>query len=285
MSANRFSVNSYTFHELLGVFRRPSYSPNDQAIVETVERGNPRIDLLELPRMLAERGIGHVDLCFFHLPSTDDAYLDRLRAAMDDAGVRLFCLLLDFGNLTLPPGPQREAEFAFACRWIEVARKLGATCIRAQGGSRAAGDQAPDQELFERVVEAYRRLADVAEGAGLRLLTENFGSFLLDVDRLLSLLERLEGRLGLVADFGNGRRPGEYDGLARLVRHAESIHAKPDLDSEGRILEDDYRTCVRLAEEAGFSGPYTLVYRGPLPAFAGLEQTRDLVAKELGLAG
>lgn len=281
MNANRFSVNSYTFHELLGVYRRPTYSASEQAIVETVERSTPQVDLLELPRLLARRGIAHVDLCFFHLPSTDDAYLDRLRAALDDAGVRLFCLLLDFGNLTLPPGPQREAEYQFACRWIDVARKLGATCIRAQGGSRAAAEPAPDQELFERVVEAYRRLAGVAEAAGLRLLTENFGGFLLDVDRLLSLLERMEGRLGLVADFGNGRQPGEYGGLARLLPRAESIHAKPELDADGRILKDDFRACVRLAEEAGFSGPYTLVYRGPLPALTGLEQTRDLVAKEL----
>lgn len=281
MNANRYSVNSYTFHELLGVYRRPSYAPTEQAIVETVERTAPEVDLLELPRLLAQRGIGHLDLCFFHLPSTDDASLDEFRSAMDQAGVRLFCLLLDHGNLTLPPGPRREAEFAYAARWIEIARKLGATCIRAQGGDRAPQDPASDDELFQRVVEAYQRLADVAEDAGLRLLTENFGGFMLDVDRLLLLLERLQGRLGLVADFGNGRLPGQYDDLARLLKHAESIHAKPELDSEGRILEDDFRTCVRLAEEAGFSGPYTLVYRGPLPAFTGLERTRDLVATEL----
>lgn len=281
MSANRYSVNSYTFHELLGVYRRPSFSPEAGAIVESVERSTPEIDLLELPRLLAERGIGAVDLCFFHLPSTDDAYLDKLHAALKDAGVELFCLLLDFGNLTLPEGPEREAEFAYALKWIEVAKKLGAKCIRAQGGDRASGDPASIDELFERVVQGYQRLADVTDQAGLRLLTENFGGFLLDVDRLLSLVERLEGRLGLVADFGNGRQPGEYDDLARLVAQAESIHAKPELDGNGDLLADDFRTCVRLAQDAGFAGPYTLVYRGPLPALTGLERTRDLVAMEL----
>ena len=281
MADKRFSVNSYTFHELLGVDRRPSYSADGAILAETVEQSPAEIRLLDLPAMLARHGIGSIDLCFNHLPSTGDEYLEKLYASFQETGVDLFCLLLDYGNLTLPNGPMREAEFAYVSKWIHIARRLGERCIRVQAGDRVPGDPSTPAEIFERVVEGYQRLADVAGEAGVRLLTENFGGFLLDIERLLELLERLDGRLGLVADFGNGRCPGEYEALGRLLERAESVHAKPELDAKGDLLEDDFRTCVRLAQDIGFPGPYTLVYRGPLHPFSGLERTRALVLMEL----
>lgn len=278
MIPDRFSVNSYTFHELLGVNRRPSLGAGG-VIVEQVEQSPATLDLLELPAALSRCGIGAVDLCFNHLPSVDDEYLERLRDALASAGVSLFCLLVDFGTLTLPDGVQRDAERVYVTKWIRIAGALGASCVRIQAGSMLPGQC--NDTVFERVLDGYRRYADVAEEAGLRLLTENFGSYLLDVDRLLRLLDAMDGRLGLVVDFGNGRQPGEYENLKRLLPRAESIHAKPALDAAGNLMADDFRTCVRLAEEAGFSAPYTLVYRGPLDPFGGLVLARDLVLAEL----
>ena len=48
-------------------------------LAETVEQSPAEIRLLDLPAMLARHGIGSIDLCFNHLPSTGDEYLEGLR--------------------------------------------------------------------------------------------------------------------------------------------------------------------------------------------------------------
>jgi len=274
---NRFSLNSWSLHELLGPSHMTARKSGGTGLVETVEDNPTEIPLVELPGHLAERGIGWVDICHFHFPATDDAYLDQLKRSLEGAGVGLFSLLIDFGSLVQEDDEQRELEIEWVSDWIRRAGYLGARCARAVAGNGAPGDE----QATMRALEGYLRLADVADEAGVRLLTENLGSFTTDTDTLLELVDRLEGRVGLVADFGNGRRPGEYEDLKRLVAKAESVHAKPELTSEGNLAEDDFKTCIRLAEQAGFSGPYTLVYRGPSDPWDGIMQTKRLVEEAI----
>jgi hypothetical protein len=48
---------------------------------------------------------------------------------------------------------------------------------------------------------------------------------------------------------------------------AEDTHAKcsfsAKLNMPGAMDRDDYGRCIRIAEEAGYDGPYTLIYDGP----------------------
>jgi len=275
---NRFSLNSWSLHELLGPARMTGRKPGGTGLVETVEPHPESIPLVELPAHLAERGIGWVDICHFHFPSTDEAYLRRLRRALEQAGVGLFCVLIDFGSLVQADEAQREVEIAWVSDWIRRAGFLGAKCARAVAGNAAPGDEA----AMTRAVEGYLRLAEVAAEAGVRLLTENLGSFTTDTGTLVELLDRLGGEVGLVADFGNGRKPGEYGGLERLSPRAESVHAKPEVAADGSLAEEDFLACVRLVHEAGFSGPYTLVYRGPGDPWDGIMHTKRLVEHVIG---
>ena len=274
---NRFSINTWSLHERLGPSRMARVSGDGDRIIEVVQPHPEEISLFELPYRLAERGIGAVDICYFHFPRTDEAYLDRLREALAGAGVALFSLLIDFGNLTRPASRARDLELAHVADWVRRAGYLGAKCARAVAG---AGDP-KDPQAMEQAVRGYAELADVAAEAGVRLLTENLGSFACGPATILPLLERLEGRLGLCVDFGNGRRSGQYDELRRLLPHAESIHAKPELTATGALDAADFRRCVAYAEEAGFSGPYTIVYRGPKDPWAGIAEVRDLILAEI----
>ena len=272
---NRFSLNTWSLHELLGPSRMTRRKSPSAGLVDVIEPHPEEIPLVELPALLAGRGIGWVDICHFHIPSTDETYLESLRAALERAGVGLYSLLIDFGSLVQPGGEQREIEIAWVSEWIRRAGLLGAKCARVVAGEASPGDK----DAMERAVEGYLRLADVADDAGVRLLTENLGPFTTHVETLLELLDRLDGRVGLVADFGNGRRPGEYEGLERLLPKAESVHAKPEINEGGDLAEDDFAACVRLAERAGFSGPYTLVYRGPIDPWEGIARTKRAVER------
>ncbi len=280
---NRLSLNSWSLNEMLGPsrFSRVTTSGSRPQIVQEVEEHPEKLSLLSLPAELAARGIGAVDICYFHMPTTDPSFLQELRAALQQAGVELFCLLIDFGDLTQPDSEQRELEIKHVISWIYAAGQLGALCARPVAGNASA----TDQEALKQAVQGYLRLASVAEDVGVRLLTENLGAFTRDPDTLLTLLDRLEGKVGLVADFGNGRRVGEYNDLKRLLARAESAHAKPEVRLDGTLEEADFLTCVRCAEEVGYTGPYTIVYRGPWDPWKGIEKTKALIESGINAAG
>ena len=97
-------------------------------------------------------------------------------------------------------------------------------------------------------------------------------------DQVLHILDALDGTLGLCADLGNWRGAGKYDDLARILPHAESCHAKCHFDAEGRMDRDDFVRCLELTVDAGFVGPYTLIYDGPDgDEWAGLDAERQVV--------
>lgn len=274
---NRLSLTTFSIHEQIGIDRRAALSPEGTEMITSATRLSPKIQFLDMPQAVKSRGIDSLDLCFIHLPETDDRFLSSLKESLTQADLNLFCLIMDVGNLTRPPSVHRETELAWMAQWINKAAELGATNIRVQ-----AGDADPnDPQALKQAADAYLRLADFADEAGIRLLTENFGDFTRSADTLLALLDRVGDRIGLVADFGNGRQPGDFDDLKKLLPRAQSVHAKPHVYPDGRMDEEDFRTCIRLAEESGYTGPYTIVYRGPGDPWEGIERTRDIILDEL----
>src|SRR5262245_27859222 len=94
----RLSVSTWSLHRALG---RPAFygaADGEQIPVETHNRGT--MTLLDLPARVAEAGIHMLEICHFHLPSRDRAYLQELRGALESASVQLFSLLVDDGDIT-----------------------------------------------------------------------------------------------------------------------------------------------------------------------------------------
>src|SRR3712207_5645598 len=102
----RLSVSTWSLHRALG---RPSfYGPETGQAIPVETHGRGALSLLELPAHIAAFGIHTLEICHFHLPSRDHTYLSELRSALDDAGVELFSLLVDDGDLTHPEHAQRD---------------------------------------------------------------------------------------------------------------------------------------------------------------------------------
>ena len=54
-------------------------------------------------------------------------------------------------------------------------------------------------------------------------------------------------------------------------------HAKASF-IDGDLDEADYGACVKLAEEAGYKGPYTLIFDSEIPGeWQGLAAERDFI--------
>ncbi|NKB71421.1 MAG: TIM barrel protein [Candidatus Latescibacteria bacterium] len=263
----RLSVSTWSLHRTLGA---PPFYGVDQPI-PTDDHGQGAATLLELPALIAAKKIKTLEICHFHLPSRDAVYLAELKAAIEAAEVELFTLLVDDGDLSHPEHGQRDR--AWMEGWLEVAQALSSRCVRM-----IAGKQEPDADSLERSYQGLRYLSERAEARGLRLMTENWFAITSAPEYVETLLQRLEGRVGLCLDFGNWEGLDKYKQLAAIAAHAESCHTKAHFETPVALDEADYIRCLELTKAAGFKGPYTLIYDGPHDnEWRGLKQERALV--------
>ena len=229
------------------------------------------LPLLELPAQAAEHGITTLELCHFHLPSTEPAYLQALRQAQRDAGVALYSILIDTGDITAPDPARRAADVETIRGWIEIAAALGARVVRID-----AGLQPPTPEVLAESARQLRALAQAAEQRGLRAITENWHATSREPAALLAILEQCAGHVGLCADTGNAEATADkYATLAQLLPYASSVHFKARYQPDGSIEQADLRRCRALIEQAGFAGVITLIYAGKREEWAQLGRLGD----------
>lgn len=274
MSTPRLSVSTWSLHRQLG---RPGFTgPADEMHIPVETHHNGPISLLELPGHIAEFGIHTLELCHFHLPSVEKAYLSELRAAIADADVELFSLLIDDGDITHLSEAARDIAWIEA--WIEIAGELGATCARVIGGKAEPSDATLAQSR-----DVLAKLAERAETAGIRLMSENWFSIFSTPDNVKTILSGLDGKVGLCLDFGNWRGDTKYDDLGAIASLAESCHTKAHFTAPREMEREDYVRCLEITRNAGFSGPHTLIYDGPGDdEWEGLSLEREVVNPYLG---
>lgn len=230
------------------------------------------IPLLSLPAEVAAHGLSKLEVCHFHLPRTDSDYLAALRSALDEAGVELFTLLVDTGDLTAPDPHKRAADEAFIAGWLDVAAQCGAARVRVIAGQSAP---TPDGAALALSAAALERLAGRAEARGLRLVTENWHALLDHPQEVLALLDRMQGQVGLKLDFGNWHGERKYADLAQIAPRAECTHAKASFPRPGHMDELDFTRCLRLCQDAGFTGPHILIYDNGGDEWASLDRMRE----------
>lgn len=275
----RISVSTWSLHRTLGDPRLygPENTERLSALtkVSTLPKETEALPLLELPARLAAFGIHTVEICHFHLPSLDAGYLKELRATLEHEHVELFSVLIDAGDITHPVYAERDRNWIDA--WIEIAGQLGATCSRV-----IAGKASTTPATLQTSMQGLQRLADSADAHGVRVMTENWFDLLSQPSAVHTVFEQLHKRIGLCFDFGNWSGPNKYENLRSIASYAESCHAKAHFSAEDVLDTTDYTRCLDITREAGFSGPYTLIYDGPNPdEWAGLAREREIIAPYL----
>ena len=268
----RLALTSWSVHHSLGAPPIANHPADRHAIPQEALQG-AALSLLELPAQLQDAGIGTLEICHFHLPTTDPAYLQELRAELDDASVELFSILIDTGNLTEADPDRRAAEVDLIASWIDVAGMLGARATRVIAGQAPASDEA----ALDLSIDGLRRLARHGRKRGVRVITENFRSLASTAAICNRIIDSLGGEVGLCADIGNfpgDRRVAEFMAVAP---RAESIHVKASYDSAGRLEPGQVRACLDASVAAGFEGPYTLVYDRGGDEWQGIARLKEVV--------
>jgi len=212
-----------------------------------------RLDLLDVPAEVAAHGFDCFDLSVLAVRSIERSYLAELRSAFEDAGVELFQLLIDIGEIGSPDPDERANSIKLTKRLIEVASELGAGGIRY-----VPGYAEPSAENIPSWAEAFRELANYAQQYGLRPATENYKTFNTEPDALLQVIDQSERDYGVIGDFGNAKGPDKYEILGKILPRATSIHAWAFLNDDGTLNHEEFRRCLSIARDSGFDGPIML---------------------------
>lgn len=244
------AVHTWSLFRTMGRYVAPGSAPSG-ALTENASSDG--LDLLELPGQLAGHGFTSAQLCHFYLPRTDAAYLAEVRDAFAAAGVDLEVLLVDDGDVTHPEHGEEQQRWLSG--WLEVAEQLGTPRVRVP-----AGDQAPSEETIALSARRLRSLA--AEHQGLRVLTENWKSLLVDAATTRALLDRLEGEVGLLIDTGNWTGTDKYAQLAEVAGEAECSQVKARESAPGVLDAEDLTRALTVLRDVGYAGRISYVYAG-----------------------
>jgi sugar phosphate isomerase/epimerase len=251
----QIAISSWTLHRTLG---KVWYESNGNGgVINKNETPSDALPLLELPALVAKLGIHILEICHFHFPALDEAYLAQLKSALEKANVQLVNILIDTGNLSSPDAAQWQADLDLNKRWMDVAGQVGAKGVRVD-----CGLEAPTPDALERSAAALNELTRYGETIGVKVTTENWRTTSLEAINLLTIMEKVSRPLGLCVDFGNAAKTGKkYDTLAALFPHGTSIHCKAEY-TDGKVNTDDLKQCFDMARQADFDGHVTIIYDG-----------------------
>ena len=235
--------------------------------------------LVDLPAAARDNGLGVLELCHFHLPTTEPGYLDDLRANLTASGTKLFSLLIDTGDVASPDPDVLGESLGTIQRYIRVAARLGAERVRV-----SAGLQPPTPETLAQSAAQLGELMTYAAAHGLGLSTENWQRTAHEPEDVLTILGAVPAGFGLCVDTGNAEGTlDKYRTLAQLLPHATSVHFKArtaggatNQEATDRKATDQYdvRRCLELLNAASFNGPVSLIYDGKRDEWAGIAASR-----------
>src|SRR6185437_3676951 len=163
------AVSTWSLHRTLGPIYR-DLAPHAAPRAAEYPSGQGSVSLLDLPAAAAAHGIYLLEVCHFHLPRTDRAYLGMLRERAAAAGVGLQTLLIDGGDISAADDETRERDMACIRDWIDVASALGARQARVIAGY----SQQDDAAAVQRSSAGLAALARHGDEQSVRVITENW---------------------------------------------------------------------------------------------------------------
>jgi len=244
------------------------------------------MDIKEFPAMAAARlGIQNVCVLTAHLSSTDPAYLESFRKALEQAGSHLVDLGHGGQSFWDPDSARRQKAAEYGQQGVDLAAKLGSPSVRQHlRGSRGAK---PDVAL---AAESLGRLADYGAGKNILINLENDDLQNEDPFFIVAVIEKVGNPyLRALPDIGNTLSKGDADynqrGVAAMFKHAYGVcHVKDTVVADnGKTYQVDLPKMFELAKASGFKGYYMMEWDGG--AGDPYEGTERLVAETLKYLG
>lgn len=240
-----------------------------------------RFTLLELPRILRdELDLRVIDLNTSSFPDfsrVDRGYLDKLRAAVADAGCTLTNLKMNQRGLDMnsPDKSVRRQALVEYKRSIDIAAQLGCRWARPLPGKAK-----PDLKIH---IASYQELCDYGAERNVQLLVENFGWMQADSGSVVQLVKAIGRNIAAGVDTGNwDSNELRYAGLQQTFPLAATCDFKArQLGPGGEHPLYDLQRCFQIAWDSGFRGPWCLEHGNAdtTAFFRELQMLRDMLRR------
>ncbi len=229
------------------VFRNRFLSTNPDA-------SGDLLALEKIPEYFQDRfGIYQCEYWSEHFESRETSYLKDLKSALDKNQCKLINIQADTPGKDISDPVNGKSALAVEeiKEWIDAGAFLGAKMVR---GSFM-------QHSLEEGIKSTRALVNYAAGKGITFLSENhFDLMSLPENHVKVAQEVNDENFGLLADFGNYPDTiDKYKALEMIAPYVRLVSAKTHGFNEIYDHTDfDFDRCVRIMEEGGFTGIYSL---------------------------
>ena len=184
----------------------------------------------------------------------------EIKKMFDQAGLRVACIM-GYSRFTVADAAKRNADVESATKMVSVAKDIGCPTIRLFGGILDTGSF---DENFTRVVESLRKIAPVAEKAGIRLAMETHDDWCKG-EGMVPLIQAVNSpAVGVCWDVANSWavEPMERT-FAAIQPHLAHVHFKdthptetpgktiPALPGKGQV---DMAGAAAILQKAGYKG-------------------------------
>lgn len=222
------------------------------------------LPLLDFPKMIADRfGVHGIEPLDEHFLSTDAAYLDKFRTAVEKAGSRVVNIPVGRlgGSFYDADAERRTHVVETAKHWVDVAARVGSPGVRVH----VASAKNPPNVAF--AAESLGEVAAYGERKNVVVHLENDDPrseeafFLVDVIKAAKTLW-----LRALPDFCNSmlleKGPEyNYNAVAAMFGHAYAICHVKDSEQDGKkMFHVDLARTFAIANAAGYRGYFSMEY-------------------------
>lgn len=248
----RLSVTSYPFREFIASPANHGRDPKQ-----------PGMDLKEFPGMIAQRfDVHNINPLLDHFASTEPAYLDAFRKAVEDAGSHMADLGLGGRKFWDADPAQREAAVNYGKHGIDIAIAVGSPSVRQHlSGSRGVQ---PDVDL---AAKSLGKLADYGASKNIVVILENDSAIVEDPFTIVKIIEKVNNPyLRALPDLGNSLEGGDADfnkrGVTGMFKHAFNMsHVKDEvMGAGGKSYKVDLPGLFAVAKDSGYKGYFSMEF-------------------------
>jgi sugar phosphate isomerase/epimerase len=229
-----------------------------------VDPKNGTLPLLEFPKLVADRfGVHGVEPLDQHFLSTDAAYLDQFRAAVERSGSRVVNIPVGRlgGSFYDADAERRKQVVVAANHWIDVATAVGSPSVRMHVTS---AKNPPNVAL---AAESLKEVAAYGEQKNVVVHLENDSARTEEAFFLVDVINAAKTTwLRALPDFCNSmllERGDDYNykAVAAMFEHAYDICHVKDSEQEGKkMFRIDLDRTFAIAAKARYRGYFSMEY-------------------------
>lgn len=249
------------------------------------DTSKPGMDLKEFAATVMQRfGVPNINPLSDHFSSTDPAYLDAFRNAVEKAGSHVVDLGLSGKSFYDTDASVREAAVNYGRKWIDIAKVIGSPSVRQH--IHAPANMPRD---VDRAADSLGRLAEYGSKRNIIVNLENDSPVTEDPFFLVSILQKVNSPyLRGLPDLGNSIQGHDEKYNMRAVdamfKYAYNMcHVKDIITTEnGQVYRIDLAKMFKIAKANGYRGYYSMEYdTSSGDAFAGTQKLVNETLKYL----